>query len=551
MANKKFSFSSYLLVAVFLLFGLTLSLHSTLAAWVAPSAVPPASNIDQPLNVGSTTQSKAGILSTNGLSVMGGFSVWSNDLYVDVVNHRVGIGDSTPSQKLDVTGIITAYSGFRVNNTAGAAGSYLRSNGSNFVVGTIQASDVPTLNQSTTGNAGTATALSTNPTNCPAGQYPLGITAYGVAESCSSNISTASALSTNPANCPAGQYPLGIAADGTVESCTTVSASGVTGSGSTSYLSRWTSATSLGNSVIYDNATNVGIGTASPSQKLDVYGVITASSGFRVNNTAGLAGSYLRSDGTNLIISGIQASDVPTLNQNTSGNAATASALSANPANCPAGQYPLGIGANGAVESCTANATTASALSADPANCPAGQYPLGVAADGSVQSCTAATALSGGDINRLPKWTSASTIGLSDIYNSGGRIGINRSDPNQTLDVLGIINAEWGYRVGNTAGVAGSYLRSNGTNLVISGIQASDVPILNQNTTGTASALSANPTNCPAGQYPLGVAANGAAESCTVVPAAGISGSGTTNYLSKWTSGTGQGDSTILVYLEP
>ncbi|KKR17955.1 MAG: hypothetical protein UT48_C0045G0004 [Parcubacteria group bacterium GW2011_GWE2_39_37] len=331
MANKKFSFSSYLLVAVFLLFGLTLSLHSTLAAWVAPSAVPPASNIDQPLNVGSTTQSKAGILSTNGLSVMGGFSVWSNDLYVDVVNHRVGIGDSTPSQKLDVTGIITAYSGFRVNNTAGAAG------------------------QSTTGNAGTATALSTNPTNCPAGQYPLGITAYGVAESCSSNISTASALSTNPANCPAGQYPLGIAADGTVESCTTVSASGVTGSGSTSYLSRWTSATSLGNSVIYDNATNVGIGTASPSQKLDVYGVITASSGFRVNNTAGLAGSYLRSDGTNLIISGIQASDVPTLNQNTSGNAATASALSANPANCPAGQYPLGIGANGAVESCTAN----------------------------------------------------------------------------------------------------------------------------------------------------------------------------------------------------
>ena len=333
MANKKFSFSSYLLVAVFLLFGITLSLHSSFAAWVAPSAVPPANNIDQPLNVGTATQSKAGILSTNGLSVMGGFSVWSNDLYVDVVNHRVGIGDSTPSQKLDVTGIITAYSGFRVNNTAGAAGSYLRSNGSNFVVGTIQASDVPTLNQSTTGNAGTATALSTNPTNCPAGQYPLGITAYGVAESCSSNISTASALSANPANCPAGQYPLGIAADGTVESCTTVSAGGVTGSGTNSYLSKWVSGTGLGNSIIYDNGANVGIGDATPSQKLEVNGVITAD-GFRINNTAGIAGSYLRSDGTNLVISGIQASDIPTLNQNTTGNAATASALSANPANC-------------------------------------------------------------------------------------------------------------------------------------------------------------------------------------------------------------------------
>ena len=50
-----------------------------------------------------------------------------------------------------------------INNLAGAttSGYYLRGNGSNVVMSAIQAADVPTLNQSTTGNASTATALQT------------------------------------------------------------------------------------------------------------------------------------------------------------------------------------------------------------------------------------------------------------------------------------------------------------------------------------------------------------------------------------------------------
>jgi len=47
---------------------------------------------------------------------------------------------------------------------------------------------------------------------------------------------------------------------------------GVTGSGTTNYISKWTGSSSIGNSQIYDNGTNVGIGTTSPSQKLDVSG---------------------------------------------------------------------------------------------------------------------------------------------------------------------------------------------------------------------------------------------------------------------------------------
>jgi lysophospholipase L1-like esterase len=50
----------------------------------------------------------------------------------------------------------------------------------------------------------------------------------------------------------------------------------------------------------------------------------------------------------------VLSTDVPTLNQSTTGNAATATALAALPAACSAGNYPLGILANGNATGCTA-----------------------------------------------------------------------------------------------------------------------------------------------------------------------------------------------------
>ena len=52
-----------------------------------------------------------------------------------------------------------------------------------------------------------------------------------------------------------------------------------------------------------------------------------------------------------------QVSQYPDTVTNISGNAATATALAADPANCSAGNYPLGIAASGAVQSCTAAPT--------------------------------------------------------------------------------------------------------------------------------------------------------------------------------------------------
>jgi len=52
----------------------------------------------------------------------------------------------------------------------------------------------------------------------------------------------------------------------------------VTGTGTTNYLSKWTSSSTLNTSLVYDDGTNVGIGTSTPGQKLDVNGNIRLSS---------------------------------------------------------------------------------------------------------------------------------------------------------------------------------------------------------------------------------------------------------------------------------
>ncbi len=57
----------------------------------------------------------------------------------------------------------------------------------------------------------------------------------------------------------------------------------VTGSGTQNYVTKWNNAagTTIGNSQIFDNGTNVGIGSATPGGKLDVFGgPITLSAGY-------------------------------------------------------------------------------------------------------------------------------------------------------------------------------------------------------------------------------------------------------------------------------
>jgi hypothetical protein len=66
-------------------------------------------------------------------------------------------------------------------------------------------------------------------------------------------------------------------ASGTIALTSDIPTPGPSGSGTTNYTARWTSASTLGIGALYDNGTNVGIGTANPTQKLEVNGTVLLS----------------------------------------------------------------------------------------------------------------------------------------------------------------------------------------------------------------------------------------------------------------------------------
>jgi len=88
-----------------------------------------------------------------------------------------------------------------------------------------------------------------------------------------------------------------------------LSAGALSGSGTTNYVAKWTSASAIGNSQIYDNGTYVGINTATPGQRLEVQGniklddnmMVEGNSSARVyrnlvtysDNTSGSAGIFI------------------------------------------------------------------------------------------------------------------------------------------------------------------------------------------------------------------------------------------------------------------
>ena len=67
---------------------------------------------------------------------------------------------------------------------------------------------------------------------------------------------------------------------------------GITGSGTTNYVSKFTASGAIGNSIIFDNGTNIGIGNASPTNKLIVDTSVNTADGIISRNLNSGSSAY-------------------------------------------------------------------------------------------------------------------------------------------------------------------------------------------------------------------------------------------------------------------
>ena len=163
---------------------------------------------------------------------------------------NVGIGTTAPAYKLDVAGDINLTGALRIGAAAGTVGQVLTSAAGG-------------ANTWTTPASGTITAITgTAPIVSSGGNTPaISITQSGTAAN-----GFLSSTDWNTFNNKPG------------------------GTGTTNYLARWTSSTALGIGATFDNGTNVGIGTTTPQKKLDIK--TTSTSGVTFLQTLG-GGTHL------------------------------------------------------------------------------------------------------------------------------------------------------------------------------------------------------------------------------------------------------------------
>ena len=202
-----------------------------------------------------------------------------------------------------------------------------------------------------------------------------------------------------------------------------------------------------------------GTGTVSG---LTLTGTVTTSGSLTLGGTLAVTPSDFSSQSANTFLAApngsagvptfraIVAADVPTLNQNTTGTAANVT-----------GTVAIANGGTG-------ETTRQAAIDALAGAVTSGQYLRGNGTDVVMSAIQAADVPT---LNQNTTGTAANVTGVVAFAN-GGTGQTTRQD---AMDALA------------GAVTSGQYLRGNGTDVVMSAIQAADVPTLNQNTTGTAS----------------------------------------------------------------
>jgi len=348
------------------------------------------------------------------LSVTGSPITTSGTLAIDLSGTALPIANGG-------TGATTRQDAIDALAGAVTSGSYLRGNGTDVVMAAIQAADVPTLNQNTTGSAAT---LTTGRTIAITGDLAYTSPSFDG----SANVTAAGTLATVNANVGAfTNASVTVNAKGliTAASSGTAPVTSVTGTSPVASSGGATPAISL---------------AASYGDTQNPYASKTAN--FMLAAPNGSAGVPT--------FRAMVAADVPTLNQNTTGTASNVT-----------GTVAIANGGTG-------EATRQAAIDALVGATTSGSYLRGNGTDVVMSTIQAADVPT---LNQNTTGTASNVTGTVAIANGGS----------------GATTAQAGMNAFAGAVTSGSYLRGNGTNVVMATIQVADVPTLNQNTTGTAS----------------------------------------------------------------
>ena len=493
---------------------------------------------------------------------------------------KVGIGTTSPTEKLTVNGSILA-SGSVIGSAVCLAGDCKTAwpTGSD-AYWSNEEDDLYNLNQ---GNIGIGTQ---NPSEKLEVAGKIKAQSLCLGSDCKTSWPSGggaidslswSKLTGFPGACPSGQF---VRAVGSNLSCATPPAGGgggggLSGGGASNYLAKWTGAYTLANSLIYDNGTNVGIGATQPSTRLSILSDVDnilklVRSGTNYNYTwaLGADGKLVLKD---------QASNIR-LALDTSGNLGIGTA---NPdqklevagyikgtglcigGDCRTSWPSGGTGGSGDITAVLAGTGLSGggtsgdvALSADTGylqrrvanTCPAGSAIRAISADGTV-TCETVGGDGGGVLGGsgtagyLARWLGNTTLGNSGIFQSGDNIGIGTTSPSYKLDISGDIrwsgilqggSVPWGRLTSfPSACSSNQYVSGIGTGGLTCGTPAGGGDItavlagagLSGGGTSNDVTLSLATQNCPFGQYVTGI---GGTISC----ASGGGGSGTVTSIS-------------------
>ena len=180
---------------------------------------------------------------------------------------------------------------------------------------------------------------------------------------------------------------------------------GLSGSGTTNYISKFTGSTALGNSLIFDNGTQIGIGTITPTAFLDITGIT------RFRDQIYLA------DGT---------SSAPSLRFYNSNSGLF----------LPSGVDAIGFSVGSSERM---RISSIGNISIGNTN---NTYKLDITGDLNISGTyrVNGTAIGGvtgsGSTNLMPLWTSTTGLGNSIIYNNAGNLGINSTTDGYTLNAI-------------------------------------------------------------------------------------------------------------------